>query len=107
MVVDRYPIVGEVTIANGDFAAVIGDLIIYENANVGLFYYNYKTGEKTVVCEGQVAKWETLGDGISFTKYISATSVETLFFDFNTKQTSHLSDNTVSVIDAVWFSIEE
>lgn len=105
LVIDRYPIPEDMSIEGFNAAAVIGDFIIYEITNVGLYCYNFKTESKTVIYEGQIAEWATLGDGVSYSKYNSATSVESLFFDLNTKETTHLADSIASVIDAVWFPL--
>lgn len=106
LTVDRYPISADVVIDENDYAAVIGDWIIYENTNEGLYAYNFRSGEKLTIYDGRVTTWDTMGDGVSFSIYKSALDIETLYFDLNTRETTHMSDSTVSVTYAVWFPIE-
>lgn len=103
--IERYDLPETVSFNENDYAAVVGDYLVYELTNHGLFCCNYKTGKMIDVCNGPVAYWNTTGEGIIFTKYITATSLETSFYDFGTSNLQIVSNSRPEVIKAVWFDL--
>lgn len=85
------------------------DNIAYNNGHLiystssGLYSLNLEAQTTETLVEGSLAKWQMTTGGVIYTKYLSATDVETCFLNLATKETEKLSSSGVEVVSIASF----
>lgn len=69
----------------------------------GLYSLNLEAQTTETLVEGSLAKWKMTTGGVIYTKYLSATDVETCFLNLATKETEKLSSSGVEVVSIASF----
>lgn len=85
------------------------DMFSYNNGHLiystssGLYSLDLEAQTTETLVEGILAKWQMTTGGVIYTKYLSATDVETCFLNLATKETEKLSSSGVEVVSIASF----
>lgn len=83
--------------------------VAYSNGNLiystssGLYSLDLEAQTTETLVEGSLAKWQMTTGGVIYTRYITATDIETCFLNLATKETEKLSSSGVEVVSIASF----
>lgn len=104
VLVSRYPVSDSLRFDDTDYMAYHGDYVFMEKLNQGLFALNYKTGDLIQICQGVLAAWDTAAEGVFYSVYKTASSIETYYYDLHAKSSVLYSATKKQVDKVVWMN---
>lgn len=98
--ITRYSLPAQFPTGDG-YIAILNQYIVKEqNAKNGLFFYNYVTGDMGTI-DYSLVDWSLTKNGIIYSKYVTATHIQTFLYNFSSKETTLMKDSIMNITETI------